>query len=258
MQHWNEQITGMAFIRLMFNWSAAEMYNMNPAPVLYMAFKGLNEAMSGSLDGTKIESIKDTIQGYAIASAVASMASGIIPGVAGVVAALTQAGFIWATYVKINKTLGISMTENTAKFIGSAILTNIVTGAGAILLAYAGAAILSFIPLVGQVAAAAINGALGYIIIYASAVIYLQLISRMILPDGSLKITESDETKQVIKGIISENNLEDIIKEGRNSYKQAKADGSIEKAKNNPKCPGCGAAVSSGQKFCSECGTALK
>lgn len=231
---------------------------MNPTPYLYLAFKNLNEAMKGSLDGTKIESIKETINGYAIASAIASMASGIMPGAADVVAGLTQAGFVWATYVKINKTLGISMSENTAKFIGSAIVTNLVANAGAMLIAYAGAAILSFIPIFGQVAAAAINGALGYIIIYVAAIIYLLLISKMMRPDGSLKIAENDDTKHIIQGIIKETNIKEIIKEGRNSYKKAKADGSLDNAKKNPKCPGCGTDVKPGQKFCSECGTALK
>jgi hypothetical protein len=230
---------------------------MNPTPYLYLAFKGLNEAMKGSLDGTKIESIKETINNYAIASALASMASGMIPGVAGVVAALTQAGFVWATYVKINKTLEISMSENTAKFIGSAIVTNIVTNAGAMMLAYAGAAIISFIPIIGQIAAVTINGALGYIIIYAAAVIYLNLISELMMPDGSLKVAENDDTKHIIQKIINETNIEDIIKEGRNSYKKAKADGSIDNAKKHPKCPGCGTNVKPGQKFCSECGSAL-
>lgn len=231
---------------------------MNPTPYLYFAFKGLNEAMKGSLDGTKIESIKETINNFAIASAIASMAAGAIPGVAGVVAALTQAGFVWATYVKINKTLGISMSENTAKFIGSAIVTNIVAGGGALLAAYAGAAVLSFIPIFGQVASAAIDGALGYIIIYASAVIYLLLISKMIQPNGTLKVAANDNTKRIIEDIVKDSNLKDIIKEGRNSYKKAKADGSLDKAKKNPKCPGCRTEVMPGQKFCSNCGTALK
>lgn len=230
---------------------------MNPTPYLYFAFKGLNEAMKGSLDGTQIESIKETINNFAIASAVASVAACAIPGVAGVVAALTQAGFVWATYVKINKTLGISMSEHTAKFIGSAIVTNIVTNGGALLVAYAGAAVLSFIPLFGQVASAAIDGALGYIIIYASAIIYLLLISKMMQPNGTIKVGENDSTKRVIQEIIKENDIEDIIKEGRNSYKKAKADGSLDKAKKNPKCPNCGAKVNPSQKFCSDCGTAL-
>ena len=230
---------------------------MNLTPLLYLAFKGLNDSMKGSLDGTKIECIKEIITDFAVASALAGMAACVIPGVAGVVAALTQAGFVWATYGKINKTLGISMSENTAKFIGSAILTNIVTCSGALLISYAGAAVLSFIPIWGQVASAAIDGALGYIIVYAAAVIYLQFITKMMQPDGTLKILEEDDTKHIIEDIIKQNNMKDLIKEGRNSYKQAKADGSLDKAKKNPKCPGCGAEVKPGQKFCSTCGTAL-
>ena len=38
---------------------------------------------------------------------------------------------------------------------------------------------------------------------------------------------------------------------------KAKADGSIDNAKKHPKCPGCGAEVKPGQKFCSDCGTSL-
>ena len=230
---------------------------MNPTPLLYLAFKGLNDAMKGTLDGTKIESIKDTINDFAIASALASMAACVIPGVAGVVAALTQAGFVWATYVKINQTLGISMSENTAKFIGSAILTNIVTCSGAMLISYAGAAVLSFIPLWGQMLSAAIDAALGYIIIYVAAVIYLQLITKMMQPDGTLKVPEEDDTKHIIEALIKQSNLKDLIKEGRDSYKKAKADGSLDNAKKNPKCPGCGVDVKPGQNFCSNCGTAL-
>lgn len=230
---------------------------MNPTPLLYLAFKGLNDSMKGSLDGTKIENIKETINNFAIASALASMAACVIPGVAGVVAALTQAGFVWATYVKINQTLGISMSENTAKFLGSAIVTNIVTCSSALLLSYAGAAIVGMIPLYGQALAAAIDAALGFIIIYVAAIIYLQLISKMMQPDGTLKVPKEDDTKHIIEDIIKQNNMKDLIKEGRNCYKKAKADGSLDKAKKNPKCPGCGADVRPGQKFCSDCGTAL-
>ena len=197
---------------------------MNPTPLLYLAFKGLNDSMKGTLDGTKLEHIKETISNYAIASSIASVAACAIPGVAGVVAALTQGGFVWATYVKINNTLGISMSENTAKFIGSA----------------------------------AINGALGYIMIYVAALIYLQLITKMMQPDGTLKVMEEDDTKHIIEDIIKQNDLKKMIEEGRNSYKSAKADGSIDQAKKHPKCPNCGAEVKPGQKFCSDCGSALK
>ena len=230
---------------------------MNPSPYLYLAFKGLNDAMKGTLDGTKIESIKETINNFAIASAVAGLTAVVVPGVASIVAMLTQTGFVWATYVQINKTLDISMSEHTVKFLGSAIMTNIATNAGFTLAAYASAAVISFIPLFGQALAAASIAALGYMMVYVAAVIYLMLISKLMEYDGTLEVKENDDTKHIIEELIKQNNIKEIIKEGRDSYKKAKADGILDKAKNNPKCPGCGIEVKPGQKFCSDCGTAL-
>ena len=224
-----------------------------PAGVLGKALQELDRSMRNSLDGTKIEQIKNTIGDYAIAAAVASGVAGVAPGFAGVAAALTQAGFVWATYVKINKTLGISMSEHTAKFIGSAIVTNLITSAGAFVAVLIGSSVVSIIP-GGQVVSVAMNAALGYIIVYVSAIIYLKLITRMMQLDGTLKVSESDDTKHIIRDIIIESNIKDMVKEGKAAYKQAKKDGSFDKAK---KCPKCGAEVKDGQKFCSECGHSL-
>ena len=230
---------------------------MNIAPFLAKTCQELDKAMQGTLDGTQIACISETISGYAIAAAIASGVAGVAPGFAGVAAALTQAGFVWATYVKINKTLDISMSENTAKFIGSAIVTNLITNAGAFVAVLIGSSILSIVPVFGQAAAIALNAGLGYTIVYVSAIIYLKLITKLMQPDGTLKVSESDDTKHIIRNIIKESNIKEMVKEGKASYNQAKEDGSIDRVKNAKKCPKCGSEVKDGQRFCSECGYSL-
>lgn len=80
----------------------------------------------------------------------------------------------------------------------------------------------------------------------------------MMQPDGTLKVSESDDTKHIIRNIIKESNIKDMVKEGKAAYKQAKKDGSLDKAKNAKTCPKCGAEVKDGQRFCSECGRMLQ
>ena len=112
--------------------------------LLLAAFKELECVAKGSIKGTKLESIEEVINKFAIYAAVASTTV-LIPGIGGVISMLTQTGLVWGTYVKINQELGISMKENVIKFIASAMLTNIATNIGTYIIAYLGAAILTLL-----------------------------------------------------------------------------------------------------------------
>lgn len=226
--------------------------------MLFVAFKSLNETTGDFLNGTKIESIKDTVNTFAISAAVLGAAADVIPGAGGLLAALAQTGLVWALYVKINKTLGIAISENALKFVGSAIATNIITSAGYMILAYAAAAVMSFIPVFGQAGSAVTHLALGYILIYAAAVVYLNFLTRTYKANGSFTFDDSDKTKDIIRDTVKDSNVKGIIKEGKNAFKEVKDNGDIARAQKELKCPNCGAKITKEQAFCSECGLKLK
>ena len=232
--------------------------NGSTRAMLYMALKNLNDAARNSLDGTQIEKIKNLVNNFAITAAILGAASDVIPGAGGILAALAQTGIIWTLYVKINLALEISISEHTIKFVGSAIATNIITNAGYMIIAYAAAAIMSFIPLFGQAGSAMIHLGLGYMLVYAAAVIYLNFLTRTFKAKGSFTFDESDETKRAINDTVNDSHVNDLIKEGKNAFKEAKANGDIDRAKNNLKCPSCGASITTTQKFCSSCGMQLQ
>ncbi len=229
---------------------------MNISPLLYAAFKELQDASKGALTGTKIESISGIINKYAIYSAVAQMAS-LAGGIGSVVALLTQTGLIWTTYVKINKELGVSMSENTMKFIGSAVLTNLIANAGIYLVAMVTAWLIGMIPVL-NFAAIAVEVVIAYVLIYASALIYLKLLTEVMRAKGSYELEESDDTEDLIKKIVKDTDIKGVVKEGRNAFKEAKDSGELERIKNAPECYNCGKNITGTENYCSSCGAKLK
>ena len=229
---------------------------MNISPLLYAAFKELQDVSKEAFVGTKIENIAGIINKYAIYSAVAQMAS-LVSGIGAVVALVTQTGLVWTTYVKINKELGISMSDNIMKFIGSAVLTNLIANAGIYIVAMVTAWLIGMIPVL-NFAAIAVEVVIAYVLIYASALIYLKLLTEVMKAKGSFEMEESEDTKDLIKKVVKETDIKGVIKEGRDAFKEAKDNGELERIKNNPECYNCGKNITETENFCSSCGAKLK
>lgn len=228
---------------------------MNIKYLLYAALTELQKAAKGALEGTEIEVIADTINRFAIYSAVAS-AVAMFPGPTGVIAMLSQCGLVWGTYLAINKHLGISLKEEVVKFIGSAVLTNLATAATTLVASYVGATILSWLPFANLLAGVLI-AAMGYVLIYLSAIVYLNILTKVMRVKGSFNIDQSQATKELIADVVNETDVKGIIKEGTQLFKEAYKNGEFKAARKNPTCPYCGETLKEGQKFCSVYGHKL-
>lgn len=224
---------------------------------LYAVVYALCDEAFKHLSGEKRDEIIEIIQEFAVFSAASALVGNLVPEAGGLITAIAQTALVWTLYVKINNIIGLEMSDNTAKFIGSAILTNLSLNAGSLLLGYAGAVAASFVPIFGQFTAAAIEATLGYTLIYVSAVLYLIFLTKVFQAKGKIEITGSNEEKEIIKGVIKNTSLKDLIKEAKNNYKEAKNRGDIDRASKNLKCPVCGEHVDSSKKYCTKCGTKL-
>ena len=229
---------------------------MKIAPILYAAYKELENAAKGKLKGTKIEDIADIINRNAIYSA-ASQTVAVFGGIGSVVAIIAQTGIIWNTYLKINEKLGISLSENAMKFVASAVLTNIITNAGVYIVAAVLTWTVGLIPIF-NIATIAIGVVIAYIIVYVSAIIYMKILTEYMNAKGTFDITETDDTKKIIKDVVKNANVKNMIKEGRATFRDINESGEFDKIKNNPQCPKCGKAINLEQNFCPSCGTNLK
>ena len=124
----------------------------------------------------------------------------------------------------INKHLGISLKEEVVKFIGSAVLTNLATAATTLVASYVGATILSWLPFANLLAGVLI-AAMGYVLIYLSAIVYLNILTKVMRVKGSFNLDQSQATKELIADVVSETDVKGIIKEGTQLFKEAYKNG---------------------------------
>ena len=202
---------------------------MNPTPLLYYATKALEDASKGILSEHQLTKVQDTIMGCSVAAAIAGVGSGWVPGAGALVATGAWVAAIWTMYVKINKDLNISIKDNILKSLASAFLTNIIATAGALLLGWVASLVLSFIPGFGTTGAVVIDGMIGYITVFASGVLYINLLTKVLKAKGKLEFSETDDFKQMAKDIVKEGHVKEIMKEARDSYKSAKKEGMFDK-----------------------------
>lgn len=192
---------------------------------LHHALKALQEASEEVIKSEHLERASNTIYACSIAATIAGIGAGLLPGAGGIAAAGACVAAIWGMYVKINKDLGISISENALKSLASALLTNLITSAGYAAAVFAFGVVSGFIPGL-QPLAAAIDAMLSYIAVFASGVLYIRLLTDVMKAKGTFVFSESD-AKDLAKKVVDESDVKGIVKEAKDSYKDAKRDGKV-------------------------------
>lgn len=194
--------------------------------LLHKAVEYLDEVSNGILRSGGAEEAAGVIKSCALTAAIAGVGSGWIPGAGGVVATAAFVASIWSMYLLINKKLGISITDNILKTLASAFLTNILATVGSMALGLAVGSILSLIPVVGTAANVAIDAMIGYIVVFVSGILYLNLLGRMCERYGNVSF-EGKDLKGLAKEVTDTSDVKEMINQAKASFKDDKKSGKI-------------------------------
>ena len=118
------------------------------------------------------ERTEQIIINCALTAAGANVVGGLVPGLAVATTIVACFGAVWTMYVKLCRTLEISLTENALKLIAKAAIANIAANLGSVIAA-------SFIGLFIPGASILASAAVGFITVYLAGIIFLQLILKL-------------------------------------------------------------------------------
>ncbi len=165
------------------------------------------------------------VKSHAAGAAASMMASGALPGVGSSIAAGIEISFVWSMYYRICTKLGLSVKKELIKGLGSAFVTNMAAAIAAQMIT---GTVLSIIPGIGTVGAAAVNGLMGYSVTYYSGVIFMNLLVRLFKAGKSMDTCTADELKRMLKQESDDTSFRQVKKEAQQAFKNRSADGVAE------------------------------
>lgn len=184
----------------------------------------LNPVMTQSK--TSSERIERIITQHAAGSAATALGAGLFtfafPAASTVVDVLVSTGIIWTMYYRISSELGIPMSKNLLKTLGSACLTNIVANLGSVLLLELAA---TCVPVFGVAASAAIC----YAITYLAGYLFIKLLVNVFKAGKRPDEMTADELADISKKVCTETNCKQIFKGAQTDAQEQIKRGEISK-----------------------------
>ncbi len=181
--------------------------------LLYQAVKGLQAHYH---EGGEI--VQCVIH-HASAAAVAATLEGVLPGAGSTIAAVTATGIIIKMYVSLGQKLDVHLGKGTLKALASALVADL---AGVLAANLAAAAVLSFVPGLGSLGAAALTGMTGFAYVYLAGLIYIKMVSSLMKSGKSVDQMSENELIKMARETTCTVNLKDAVKEAASEYKKNK------------------------------------
>jgi len=198
---------------------------MNETQLVKAAF-ALCKALHKSGEEILGREIADVVTKHSIGAAAAGLGVAWLPGAGSTAAIAACAGIVWSMYLRINAKIGVSLSKNILKSVGTAIATNL---AAAVVSSVAFSAVISFFPGIGNVAASAVMAGVSYSLTWASGLIYLKVLTKLAKRGVALSDADAATLKRAAKDIMDNEDIKSVLKEAKQQYATSKAKGEIHK-----------------------------
>lgn len=185
--------------------------------------KALKDVPGNVISEETAEDIAKIISMHALGAAASGAATAWIPGAGATVATAGQIAFIWTMYIRIGERVGINLSKEKLKFLGSAIVSNLASAAGS----YLAASAISLIPGVGSVAAILLMAGAGYALVTVAGVIYINLMSSLIKTGTDMATMSNEELKAKMAEVMKEQNIKSMMKDAQTEYVKARKEGAV-------------------------------
>jgi uncharacterized protein (DUF697 family) len=119
-------------------------------------------------------------------------------------------------YGRINSKIGLPLTDNLVKSLATGVATNLATGFVGVLVLQT---VLSIIPGLGSIGAAALAGGTGYALTLASGYVYLKLLTRLFLSGQDPTKMDENSLSEAARHTAASENMKDIIASAKAAYK---------------------------------------
>lgn len=185
--------------------------------------KALKEVPRNVINEQEAADIAKIISMHALGAAASGAATAWIPGAGASVAAVGQAAFVWTMYTRISQRLGINLSKKKLKFLGSAVLSNLVCTVGTLFAASA----FSLIPGIGSVTAALIVASAGYAMVTAAGIVYVKLMSSLLNEGTDMSYMSDEELRERMREVMEGQNVRTMMKEAQSEYVRARKAGTV-------------------------------
>ena len=186
--------------------------------------KGMDNAVGSVVANLFNEKTGKIVRQHCIAAAAVSVAAAA-PGAGATACVAAQTAVVYSMYIRINRALGIKISENKLKALASAVIGNIAANAATFLLSAAAATALSILPGAGSAASTLIMAGVGYATVTIAAMGYGAVLRALTKNGANADSMSASEMKNAVKEALSKRNLNRDMKDLINEYKRGRKNG---------------------------------